>query len=84
MDREIIEELSRKLIEYLDNMPEDALPSKGADAERLQAFKEAAKNNAITKELLEESKSIECFNNFWRKIKANVISRDYYEKLFNK
>ena len=79
-----MEELKKKLKEYLDNMPEDALPSKGADAEKLQVFKEAAKNNAITKELLEESLSIECFHKFWREIKANVISRNYYEKLFNK
>ena len=84
MDDKIIEKLTKKLIEYLDNMPEDALPSKGSDAEKLQVFKEAAKNNTITKGMLVESQSIECFHKFWREIKANVISRNYYEKLFNK
>lgn len=79
-----MEKLQKKLMEYLNNMPEDALPSKGTDAEKLQVFKEAAKNNAITKEMLVESQSIECFHKFWREIKANVISRNYYEKLFNK
>lgn len=79
-----MEEFKKKLIEYLDNMPEDALPSKGADAEKLQVLKEAAKNNAITKEMLVESQSIECFHKFWREIKANIISGNYYEKLFNK